>query len=690
MRRPHLNIRGKLILSISLPLLVTYLGLLAWDYHRQRNATMAQMQQSALERAEGTAAQLDARLSTVVQVTNSLATLLETPANRSDRQLRAALYGALRNPFVSSATITLNADDASSPTAFTARRGSGPPSPNRDRGIVETAPHEWHARAASSNASGWTDVYDLPPDDNGGTPARVCTYVVPIQSESGAAGSAALTIIPADLRRSRGGGFPRGTRGLGPPGDSLGGRQSGPPPAPPPDEPRRDLRPENDPELDVFTVFDQNGRLLIAADGEAGNRSHQTLFELARVLDQPDVVAALRDAFVEHESRVVRVAGLKRIIPSVADDAHHWIAMAPVASTGWCLISAIPESAHMGPVLRRLWQRAAFLAAGIVVLLLVVLAVSIGISRPIERLALAVDRVAAGDFAAEVRGIRTNDELGRLAAGFNNMTRQLQAQLAAAAAQTRAREKVESELRIARQIQTDLLPKTFPPFPERREFALHAINLPALAVAGDFYDFFFVPSGLLTIVVADVSGKGVPAALLMAVTRTIVRNLAQTGLGPAGIIEATNRTLLSDTSGGMFVTMLLCHYDPATGRMTYVNAGHPPPLRLRSGSEPTPMCALNSPLLGVDARGEMGAFEQAEDHLAPGDTMFVYTDGVPDSQGPGGGFLETAGVARLVRPLADAAPDAVCHSVTQHLDHLGGGGRNDDVTVLALSRTRLA
>jgi sigma-B regulation protein RsbU (phosphoserine phosphatase) len=102
------------------------------------------------------------------------------------------------------------------------------------------------------------------------------------------------------------------------------------------------------------------------------------------------------------------------------------------------------------------------------------------------------------------------------------------------------------------------------------------------------------------------------------------------------------------------------------------------------------MCAVNSPLLGVDARGEMGAFEQAEDHLAPGDTMFVYTDGVPDSQGPGGGFLETAGVAGLVRPLADAAPDAVCRSVTEHLDHLGGGRRSDDVTVLALNRTRIA
>src|SRR5688572_4577186 len=235
MRRPHLNIRGKLILSISLPLLVTYLGLLAWDYHRQRNLTMALLQQQALERAEGTAATLDARLSSVVQVTNSLAALLESPANRNERQLRAALFGALRNPFVASATITLQLEATSPATSFTARRGDGPFSPgrdrDRDRALVESIPPEWHARFATSNTAGWTDPYELPDHDGGARSAQACTYVVPIHSEAGVApGTAALTIIPAELRRFRGGGM-RGPRGFTPGGEPFGGRQFGPPPS---------------------------------------------------------------------------------------------------------------------------------------------------------------------------------------------------------------------------------------------------------------------------------------------------------------------------------------------------------------------------------------------------------------------------------------------------------------------------
>ncbi|MCX5661171.1 MAG: SpoIIE family protein phosphatase, partial [Planctomycetota bacterium] len=292
-----------------------------------------------------------------------------------------------------------------------------------------------------------------------------------------------------------------------------------------------------------------------------------------------------------------------------------------------------------------------------------------------------VDQLAAGDLDAEVKDVNTKDELGRLAIGFNNMTRQIRHQIAALTEESAAREKVESELRIARQIQTDLLPTKFPDCPE---FSLHAVNLPALYVAGDFYDFFFTPSGLLNLVIADVSGKGVPAALVMAVTRTVVRNLAAAGHSPAEIARATNRTLLTDTPASMFVTMLLCQYDRATGRLTYVNAGHPPALRLRPGSEPIEACTLQSPLLGVAAEGAMGPFVQGEERLAPGDTLFLYTDGVSESPGSEGGLLRTAGVAQFLRPLAGAAPEAICRRTSDRLDQLCGGHRLDDITMAAL------
>jgi sigma-B regulation protein RsbU (phosphoserine phosphatase) len=341
----------------------------------------------------------------------------------------------------------------------------------------------------------------------------------------------------------------------------------------------------------------------------------------------------------------------------------------------------------MNPILSRIGQRAIFLAVGSLILLMVVLLVSIRISRPIEHLAGAVDRLAAGDMDAQVTGIHSRDELGRLADGFNHMTRQLKAHVAALTEQTAAREKVESELRIARQIQTDMLPKTFPPFPDRPEFELHAINLPARRVAGDFYDFFFTPGGLLTLVIADVSGKGVPAALLMAVTRTIVRNLALEGLSPQEIAQRTNTMLIADTSGDMFVTMLLCQYDPATGKMTYVNCGHPPPLRFAPSTVAKRCCDVFSPILGVDDTGEMGPFEQGEETLSPGESIFLYTDGVPDARSRDGAAFGEAGLVAAVRGIADQHPEPLCRSIAAKLDEFQAGQRQDDITLVVLQRS---
>jgi len=320
------------------------------------------------------------------------------------------------------------------------------------------------------------------------------------------------------------------------------------------------------------------------------------------------------------------------------------------------------------------------------VLLRVVMLVSIRISRPIEQMAGAVDRLAAGDLDAQVTGITSRDELGRLAGGFNQMTRLLKAHVAEITQQTAAREKVESELRIARQIQTDMLPRTFPPFPERPEFELHAMNLPALRVAGDFYDFFFTPAGLLTAVIADVSGKGVPAALLMAVTRTIVRNLAQAGLAPAQIAERTNQMLVEDTSGGMFVTMLLIQYDPATGNLTYVNAGHPPAYRI-SADDAQSCCGVQSPLLGVDASGEMGPFEQREMVLAPGESLFLYTDGVTEARTRDGRMYGDAALQKALRRHAGLTPRELCREMAEVLEQFQAGHRHDDITLLVLRRS---
>ncbi|MCX5659592.1 MAG: hypothetical protein NTW19_07700, partial [Planctomycetota bacterium] len=411
MWRPNLSIRRKLVLSISIPLLVTYLGLLAWDYHRQRSLTIQQMQQTVLERAEGTAARLDARLTGAVHLADSLAALLESPANHNERQIQSGLSGAVRLPWVTSATITLEPADGSDAKTIIRHRGVGTPLPNRDRVVLDAALPTWYAHVQSTRAAGWTEPYEIPANDPKKS-LRVCTYVVPIVAENVVAGAAAVTIDLRELRRIRGlrGGPPGPPPGAGAgAGGGAGGAFPGPPrefaagpsdsshpdsahPSSPTgarptldsDGPRamppavlEDIRREISrdvardsaraaaEELDDFAVFDPQGRLVIAPSADEADPPTESLFETAARLQQPEMADAARRA-LKGESQVVRVTGLKQVIHSVPDDTHHWLAMTPVSAAGWLLVTAVPESANLAPVLDRLWARAAFLAGGLV------------------------------------------------------------------------------------------------------------------------------------------------------------------------------------------------------------------------------------------------------------------------------------------------------------------------------------
>jgi serine phosphatase RsbU (regulator of sigma subunit) len=711
------TIRWKLMFSISLPLLVTYLGMLAWDYYRQRNAAMAQMQQMVVERAENAAGHIDARLHAVAQLAQSMATLIENRQNPAEASARIQ-SGFRQNPWVAAITVAMEPQGRGGtgrPEGMVTRRtGGGMPR------VAQLPPgvgqREWYVRAKESGAPAWTDPYDdvSPGGGGGGTggdgesPRRACTYAVPMIVGEQFRGVVAVSIYVDELRQLRqrppSPSMQQRPSGRGGRGDrrdrdekNTSTRETSPAPAieplPPPPSPATRPSPveaERAPEADFtqplkdFAILNAGGHVIVAPVN-APQPPEQSIFELATKLGRHELGESARAA-LGGESRVVRVAGLHEMIGTVTTDTHHWIALAPIPTTGWALVTVIPESETMAPILARIAQRGAFLLGGTIVLLMVVMLVAIRISRPIEQMAGAVERLAAGDMDAHVN-VTGRDELGRLAGGFNRMTRQLKSQVAALTEQTAAREKVESELRIARQIQTDMLPRTFPPFPDRPEFDLHAVNLPARRVAGDFYDFFFTPAGALVIVIADVSGKGVPAALLMAVTRTIVRNLGMSGLAPREMAERANAMLLADTSQGMFVTMLLCQYDPATGRLAYVNAGHPPPYRLAAGTVPKRCCDVQSPLLGVDASGAMGPFQQCEETLAPGESIFLYTDGVPDARAPDRASFGEGGLLEALRDRSALAPEPLARSIADHLDRFQSGQRQDDITLVVLRRS---
>ena len=247
---------------------------------------------------------------------------------------------------------------------------------------------------------------------------------------------------------------------------------------------------------------------------------------------------------------------------------------------------------------------------------------------------------------------------------------------------TAEKERIGTELKVASSIQSDMLPRAFPPFPERREIDLYASMTPAREVGGDFYDFYLVDRDHLALTIADVSGKGVPAALFMVIAKTLLQNHAQLGGSPKEILAYVNHQLCQNNESLMFCTVWLGILDLNTGKLVSANAGHEYPAVRKKGGSYELMIDKHSPPLGVR---EGVQFREREDVLAPGDSLFVYTDGVTEGTNAS---LEEFGEERLVLALnEDASGEArdVVERVHRATEEFAGGTPQfDDITLLCL------
>jgi sigma-B regulation protein RsbU (phosphoserine phosphatase) len=244
---------------------------------------------------------------------------------------------------------------------------------------------------------------------------------------------------------------------------------------------------------------------------------------------------------------------------------------------------------------------------------------------------------------------------------------------------------IQNELNTARTIQHLLVPRTFPPFPERTDFELHAQMTSARAVGGDFFDFFLIDEDRLALVIGDVSGKGIPAALYMAVTRTQIKTTALRGMRPAECMLEVNQYLVRERVGAMFSTCFYGLFDLRSGDLHYCSAGHNPPYVLRARQtavEPVdevggiPLGLLG----GMDYVGSMT-------HLEPGDALFLYTDGVPEAQNRAEDDFSDL---RLIAAL-EASARLGCRELISQLTHqvsafTDGAPQSDDITMLLMRR----
>ena len=249
-------------------------------------------------------------------------------------------------------------------------------------------------------------------------------------------------------------------------------------------------------------------------------------------------------------------------------------------------------------------------------------------------------------------------------------------------AETEKSERFATELNLASQIQNNALPNIFPVYPDRKEFSLHASMTPAKEVGGDFYDFFMIDENHVGLVMADVSGKGIPAALFMMVARTLIKNRALMGGSPAEILEDVNEQLCEGNAAELFVTVWFGILDVSTGKGIAANAGHEHPVLRRHGEDYGLIVYKHSFALGAF---EGVRIKEHEFQLEPGDTLFVYTDGVAEAANSS---LELFGTDRLLDALntePDAMPDKIIGNVKGAIDDFVAGAEQfDDITMLCL------
>jgi sigma-B regulation protein RsbU (phosphoserine phosphatase) len=368
----------------------------------------------------------------------------------------------------------------------------------------------------------------------------------------------------------------------------------------------------------------------------------------------------------------------------LTDTRPAWLAFSPVPSTGWSVGLVFPEKELLGVVFDFSRNTLFFGAAGFVLLLVMSLLIARSISRPLQQLEAGARTLATGNLDVSLPVVTGKDEVAGLANAFESMRNDLKRYMIDLAQTTAAKERIESEMQIARDIQMSLVPHTFPPFPNRNDMEIYAILEPAREIGGDFYDFYMIDEDELCLVVGDVSGKGVPAALFMAVTRTFLRSIWQEEHSPAATMTRLNRELVRDNDSCMFVTLFCARINLTTGHCVYANGGHNPPFLLHAGKP-----AMAPPTVKGVVVGGMPdfTFDEGELLFAPGDAIFIYTDGVTEAMNPENALSGDAWTLEQIEKYRDLDCNGMVEAMRRALaDYTRGAEQSDDITMLAFRR----
>ena len=394
-----------------------------------------------------------------------------------------------------------------------------------------------------------------------------------------------------------------------------------------------------------------------------------------------------KDKYEVNETIFVDIKNLKRGIGSFGYGGEKkYLYYAPVRRAGWTITLECGESEITAGVATVRVEMLLVSLIGIIALLLVVFLFMRRMLKPISQFSEAALRIADGDFNTPMPEMHDHNELWKLGCSLDYMQHALDEKIRELAKTTKEKGRIESELSIASKIQMSMIPKIFPPYPDRDDIDVYGTLIPAKAVGGDLYDFFLRDEKLF-FCVGDVSGKGVPASLVMAVTRSLVRIVAAQESRPEKIVTALNNLMSDSNDSNMFVTLFVGVLDIPTGRFRYCNAGHNAPVILEGASGEVRMLSVK-PNLPVAVMPDV-KFELEETTIAPDTDIFLYTDGLTEAENK---RKELFGEERMMDVLRSNVNKASRQQVESMLEavhrHVDGAEQSDDLTMVAIKYKR--
>ena len=443
-------------------------------------------------------------------------------------------------------------------------------------------------------------------------------------------------------------------------------------------------------------IINQNGQVIFSPKKEG-------LFEVKTADKADDLRQSENKEFAEFVKSAM--GGVSTVREVEVEGVTYYMAGAVMETVGWTVISTAVKDIVMSPTVEMMNQYDANLEAATItykenlkkakttiVLLLAVIfvgAMVVGqllakrIVKPLNCMVDDITRIKNEKGVFETTKVyRTGDEIQTLAESFEDLTKKSRDYIKKILEITAEKNRIGAELNVATQIQADMLPTIFPPFPNRNDVDLYASMDPAKEVGGDFYDFFLIDDRHLAMVMADVSGKGVPAALFMVIAKTLIKNRALMGGSPAEILTEVNNQLCEGNEAEMFVTVWMAIVDLDTGKGVAANAGHEHPVICHKNGKFELVVYKHALAL---ATIEGVKYKEHEFTLLPGDKLFVYTDGVPEATDKRDELFGTDRMLEALNEDPNAEPRELLANVRVAIDEFVEDEEQfDDITMLCM------